>query len=172
LPGGFSIDLIDPGARLEPTSLSIMASASLNGRQLMDICYASLAPSTFMQPVSFIRLHLFEGNFSVCLLADSLSMLRRDVKRDWMEETRWEGFLGASTSVRAKSFERSFICLMILIILTRRISRTALVPSLAALEALEICEILAALFPAPEIYWEIQMRSSPIVAVLMMSSQK
>lgn len=138
----------------------------------MDTCCASFAPSTFMQPVSLMRLHLFDGIFSVCRLADSLSMFLSEVRRDWMEEMRWEGFFGDSTPLRARSFETALICLMILIMRTRRISRTALVPSRAALEALEICEILAALLPAPEIYCEIQMRSRAIVAVLRMSSQK
>ena len=90
-----------------------------------------------------------------------------------MDERRCDIFLGGpSGSVLCRFFEMDLICLSILIILISLTSRTVLVPSLAARDALEICEMLAALLPEPVRYWLIQTRSRAMVAVLMMSSQK
>jgi hypothetical protein len=70
------------------------------------------------------------------------------------------------------SLERVFICFRSLSILIKRISLTVLVPNRAALEALEICEMLAAFLPPPVRYCVTQMRSKAIVRVETRSSQK
>lgn len=61
---------------------------------------------------------------------------------------------------------------MILIIRISLMSRTVLVPNLAALEALVICEILAAFLPPPVRYCETQIKSRAIVSVEIKSNQK
>lgn len=148
--------------------LSIISSCSLNGRQLIDGSWP-----TPTQLMSLIRLHLLEGIFSIWRKDDSLSTFLSEDSFEWMDEILWDIFLGwVSVWFFAKSLASNFICFKIFIILTSLINLTVLVPSLAAREALEICEILAALFPPPVMYCVIQIRSKTIVMVDMISSQK
>ena len=72
----------------------------------------------------------------------------------------------------AISWDKLFICLSNLTILIKRISFTVLVPNRAALDALDIWEILAAFCPPPVKYCEIQIKSKAMVRVETRSSQK
>ena len=132
------------------------------------------------QFTSFIRLHLFEGILSMFLRELATDRFLMDVSLD----STLEILLGTALETRpdflgflsfwflAISCDRLFICFRSLTILMSRINLTVLVPSLAALDALEICEILAAFCPPPVRYWEIQIKSKAMVRVEMTSSQK
>jgi hypothetical protein len=75
----------------------------------------------------------------MCLKEFNFSILRKEASLEWIDESLCDNFLGAySTSALFKVLEKTFICLIILIILISLINRTVLVPNLAAREALEI----------------------------------
>lgn len=156
------------------SDLSTISSFSLKGKQLIEVnSYLGLAPITFMHPVYLIKLQRFEGSLSIWRSEACFSKFFKEVSFEWMEDSLCEIFFGgASSFLLLRSLLKAFIFLMILTILINRISLIVLVPSLAALEALESWEILIALLPEPVKNWEIQVKSKAIVAVLMMSSQK
>ena len=96
-----------------------------------------------------------------------------DILLGWTALETRPDFLGfLSFWFLAISCDKLFICFKSLTILISRINLTVLVPSLAALDALDICEILAAFCPPPVRYWEIQIKSKAMVRVEMTSSQK
>jgi len=156
------------------SDLSTISSFSLKGKQLIEVnSYLGFVPITFMQLVYFIKLQRFDGNFYMWRREASFSTFFNEASLEWIEDNLWECFfVGVSSFLLFRSLLKAFIFLMILTILINRMSLIVLVPSLAALEALESWEIFIALSPEPVKYWETQVKSKAIVAVLMMSSQK
>ena len=151
----------------------MMASCSWKGRAWTEITSFFEPPWKTMQSVYFIKLHLLEGIFYMCLREFNFSIFLRDVSLEWIELNLCDIFFGITgSSFFDKSLVSIFICFMILIIRINRINLTVLVPRRAALEALVIWVIFAAFFPPPDIYWVIHTKSKAIVIVEMISSQK
>lgn len=103
-----------------------------------------------MHPVYLIKLQRFDGIFSIWRSEASFSTFFNEASFEWMEDNLWECFFGgASSFLLFRSLLKAFIFLMIFTILINRMSLMVLVPSLAALEALESWEMLMALLPEP-----------------------